>query len=308
VGFGVVYGSGYLWRSASPFISSVRNSSFVASAESAIMKPVDGTVISGFKRVIRYTADQEEDLINSAALALPYSSDGRITAIGYVLKNLTVGGSVVTELKSDVSMPIASLSKLITAAVARKLIDPNTKITLTKESTGTYGNTAQFRIGESYRASDLYYPLLMVSSNDAAEAFAQSYGRKAFIQAMNDFVQSIGAYRTYFADPSGLSPDNVSTANDLTIILNWIRNNDPDILAITELQTITVKTHTWVNPTHFLNWSNYIGGKNGYIPEAGLTGAALFTVGPRKNVYAVVVLGSKARDADVVKLLAKVRE
>ncbi|MEK9177900.1 MAG: serine hydrolase [Patescibacteria group bacterium] len=305
---GIIFGSAWLWRNITPVIANIHFSSFVAATELAIIKPAPGTVVSGFKRIIRYTALEEEDLINAATLALPLGADNRVTADGYIVKNLTVGGSVVIEHNSDKSMPIASLSKLVTAIVARQLIDPNKKITLTKEITATYGNTAQFRTGETFLAKDLYYPLLMISSNDAAEAFARNYGRKAFLQSMNDFVQSIGAYRTYFADPSGLSPDNVSTANDLAIILNWIRLNDPEILNITKLKAKNIKLHTWVNPTHFLSWSNYLGGKNGYTPEANRTGVALFTMGSRKNVYVIVVLGSAMRDADMVKLLRKIRE
>lgn len=315
VSVGIVFGSAWLWRNVTPVITNIRFSSFAfrlppltAATGSAVSGLTDSTIVSGLKRVIRYTALEEEDLISAATLALPIGADDRITADGYIVKNLTVDSSVVIEHNSDKSMPIASLTKLITAIVARKLVDPNKKITLTNEIVATYGNTAQFRAGETFRASDLYYPLLMVSSNDAAEAFAQSYGRRAFLQDMNDFVQSIGAYRTYFADPSGLSPDNVSTANDLTIILNWIRNNDPEIMSITELKAKTIKMHTWINPTHFLNWSNYLGGKNGYTPEADRTGAVMFAMGSRKNIYAIVVLNSANRDADVIKLLAKVKE
>jgi D-alanyl-D-alanine carboxypeptidase len=307
-GIVIFYGSIWLWQGADSIITNARDKYFATSAESIASSSVSNTIISGLKKIIRYTAIEEEDLINAATQALPLGSDSRITARGYIVKNLTAGGFVLTEHNPDIAMPIASLTKLTTAIVARKFIDPNKKVTLTKEIIATYGNTAQFRIGESFLAKDLYYPLLMVSSNDAAEAFAQNYGRKDFIEKMNDFAQSIGAYHTYFADPSGLSPDNVSTVNDLAIILNWIQNNDPEILNITKLQSKTVKTHTWVNPTHFLNWSNYAGGKNGYTPEANRTGAALFTMGPRKNVYAIIVLGSSSRDTDVVKLLAKVRE
>jgi hypothetical protein len=63
----------------------------------------------------------------------------------------------------------------------------------------------------------------------------------------------------------------------------------------------------WVNPTHFLNWSYYAGGKNGYTPEADRTTAALFELGRAADLYAVVILGSDARDSDVIKLLAKVK-
>ena len=172
----------------------------------------------------------------------------------------------------------------------------------------TYGNTAQFRVGETFTAADLLYPLLMVSSNDAAEAYAQSYGRKKFIAAMNDFTQSIGAYRTSFSDPSGLSPRNVSTASDLATILGWLQKNDPEVIAVTQLKSKTLGSHTFVNPTHFLSWSNYAGGKNGFIPEANRTGASLFTMGKSKDLYAVVVLGSASRDSDEAQLLRKIAD
>ena len=165
-----------------------------------------------------------------------------------------------------------------------------------------------FKRIDTFEASDLMYPLLMVSSNDAAEAFALAYGRPEFIRAMNNWAQSIGAYRTYFADASGLSAKNVSTATDLVLMLDWIRNNDPAIFDISLMKSKTVRSHTWVNPTHFLSWSYYSGGKNGYTTEANRTSASLFTLGKHGNIYALVVLGSDNRDADVVKLLGKVRE
>jgi D-alanyl-D-alanine carboxypeptidase len=265
----------------------------------------DGTTISGFTRTVRYTASEEEDLIGNASLSLPSSADKKVTADAYIVKSITGNGTPM-EFNANKIVPIASLSKLVTAIVARQRIASTSRITITRDIMATYGNTGQLKIGETFIASDLYYPLLMVSSNDTAEAFAQYYGRAKFIQAMNDFVQSIGAYRTYFADPSGLTPLNVSSANDLVIILKWIEKNDPGILDITKLKSKTVRSHTWVNPTHFLNWSNYAGGKNGYTPEADRTSAALFTMDHGSDTYAVIVLGSENRDADMVKLLARI--
>lgn len=305
VGIGIAYGGVYAWRAIKPSLARMPGLSFsmVASA----LTPVDGTSISGTSRTIRYTASEEEDLINAASQALPSSADNRIGANAYILKNLT-RGDVTIQHNQDQLLPMASLTKLATAVVARKLIDPAERVTITREIMATYGNTALFRVGETFTASDLFYPLLMVSSNDAAEAFAQDYGRAKFIKAMNDWAQSIGAYRTYYADPSGLSPLNMSTANDLALMLEWIRKNDPTLIQITTLKAKTIRSHTWVNPTHFLSWSYYLGGKNGYTTEANRTGASLFALGKNKNVYAVIVLGSSNRDADVVKILEKVRE
>lgn len=254
----------------------------------------------------RYSADEEEDLINAAASALPQGQVARVTAKAYLVKDVTTGQTIV-ENNSNQLLPIASLTKLITAVIVRKHIPDSTRIPITKTVTSTYGNTAGFVPGETFTAGDLLYPLLMVSSNDAAEAYAQYYGRAQFIHEMNDFVQSIGAYRTSFSDPSGLDPKNVSTANDMALIMSWIYKNDPLIVNITELKTKTIRAHTWVNPTHFLSWSYYVGGKNGYLPEANRTNVSLFKWGNKADLYTVVVLGSSQRDADTVALLKKIQ-
>lgn len=273
-------------------------------ASSVTPKPIDGTSIAGLKRLVRYTASEEEGLITSATLSLSKTNDGVISAKGYLIKNLK-DGKIIYQSDAERLLPIASLTKLVTAVIAKRTIKDSTKIKITKEITSVYGNTAQFRIGETLKAEDLYYPLLMVSSNDSAEALARSYGRKRFIEAMNEFAQSIGAYRTVFRDPSGLSPDNRSTAEDVALIYSWIMDNEPEIIEIVKLKSKVVRAHTWTNPAHFLSWSNYGGGKNGYTEEAKQTGVAVFYI--NKIPYVVVVLGSSSRDADIVKLLGKVQ-
>ncbi|MFA6314839.1 MAG: serine hydrolase [Candidatus Paceibacterota bacterium] len=260
---------------------------------------------SGWARVIRFSALEEEDPLESAVLSISDGSLAKMTAEAYTIRDLTTSKTIVTK-NVDQLRPMASLTKLVTAVVARKLILPNERVTITNEVLATYGNTAGLKNGETFQAEDLQYPLLMVSSNDAAEALARSYGRRNFIKAMNEFTQSIGAYRTYMVDPSGLSPKNVSTANDLTIILDWIRKNDPSVLQMTTLKSKTIRDHSWINPTHFLSWSDYIGGKNGYLPESDRTSASLFSLGDNKHVYAIVLLGSETRDADWVRLVRQV--
>jgi hypothetical protein len=61
-----------------------------------------------------------------------------------------------------------------------------------------------------------------------------------------------------------------------------------------------------VTVTHFLSWSYYVGGKNGYTTEADRTAAQLFKLGPRNDIFAIIVLGSEVRDADMLKLLKKI--
>ena len=210
----------FVVRNIEPRIAHFVMPSFASVADAVVTQPTDGTVISGLKRVVRYSASEEEGLMIAATLSLPTGSIKGVSATAYIVQNLNTG-SIAAQANADKILPIASLTKLVTAVVAKKLVRSDEKILISRNVMSTYGNTAGFKIGETIRASDLYYPLLMVSSNDAAEAFAESYGRQRFIIAMNDFVQTIGADNTSFSDASGLSPNNISTANDMITILNW---------------------------------------------------------------------------------------
>lgn len=296
LGILVSWGAGAAWRALPPI--SVPH----------LAMPSIGVDVPSLTRSITYTADEEEDLVNSAISSI-HDPSGKITASAYIVKDLTTG-EVWTEYDSERLHPIASLTKLVTAEVARRTVPSWKQIEITPAIIATFGNTAGFRAGETFTAEELMYPLLMVSSNDAAEALARSGGtgsRGRFIHAMNDFVQEIGAYRTYFDDPSGLSPQDVSTASDMAVIIDWIRVHDPALLDITLTRTHAARVHTWVNPTHFLSWSYYMGGKNGFTDEAKKTGVSLFHIGPAKDVYAIVVLGSDNRDEDVIRLINKVK-
>lgn len=291
IGIAIAWGSGQAWNSIAPGLARVR---------------ADGSTISGLVRTIRYSAVEEEDLVNQTSLWSGNSLAGPVTARAHIVRDLSTG-LVASSFDTDRLLPVASLTKLVTAAVVRREIDPDARITISADVMTAYGNTAGFIPGETFTAKDLLYPLLLVSSNDASEAFARFYGRTRFLKAMNDFAQEIGAYRTSFSDPSGLSERNVSTANDMALVLDWIRTNDPEILKITTQKAKSVRRHIWVNPTHFLSWSYYDGGKNGYTEEANRTSAAMFTLGKAHHPYAVVILGSENRDSDVIKLLNKVK-
>lgn len=264
----------------------------------------DPSFVSKFSRVMLYSADDGREMIESAKNSIPTAGKVKVTAPAYVVIDFD-RDAVVLEKDADKLMPIASVTKLVTAVVAQKLLDEDAYVTLDKKMLETYGNEAKLREGEKMKVKELLYPLLMVSSNDSSEALAQSYsgGRARFLKEMNSWVNSIGAYRTYFADPSGLSPQNVSTARDLSIITKWILKNEPDLLDITLLKSKTIRTHTWVNPTHFLNLASYAGGKNGYTPEADRTAVSLFKLGKQKRLYGVMLLGSAARDGDILDLL-----
>ena len=267
------------------------------------------THVSGLSRVYTFIPGIADVESLDNAWIVP-AITGPLTAREYLVLDLH-SGAILLNKDIDRVVPIASLTKLVTALVSRQLMSPGKEIVITDAMLAAYGSNGHLRKGEIISASELLYPLLFVSSNDSAEALAQGYGRKDFIRAMNDWVHSIGAYRTDFYDPSGLSPLTIPTARDQATILEWIYKNDPTLIAITGQRSATVRLHTWTNATHFLNLSNYEGGKDGYISEAGETAASLFSADANTAAsssparYLVVVLGSANRDNDVLALLKK---
>jgi D-alanyl-D-alanine carboxypeptidase len=313
---GVVIALGIMKSSALIFDSLTHQRTITIDLSEKANSQTNGvTATSAVKKAASTSLDgaeiDEEDpysVIESAMDSLPHQQKAAIVgASAYIVIDASTG-SVLNERLPDKALPIASITKLVTAMTARKVFDPDQRIEITARDLATEGNTGRLRLGEKFKVNEILYPLLMTSSNDAAEAIANAYGRRQFILAMNDWAASIGAYHTYFRDPSGLSSQNVASARDLALILQWIATHEPDVLDITHTKTKTVRTHTWTNATHFLNLNTYRGGKNGFTDEAGRTGASVFETKDslgKSHVYIIVVLNSKNRDNDVLALLQK---
>lgn len=112
----------------------------------------------------------------------------------------------------DQIRPLASMTKLMTAMVALDHDDDmNRKLALSQMA----GSKMPKR---EYTRGELFHMLLIKSDNAAAETLAADYpgGRDAFIRDMNIRAMMLTMYSTKFDDPSGLSPNNVSTASDVT--------------------------------------------------------------------------------------------
>lgn len=228
----------------------------------------------------------------------------QVTAESFLVASLSTGRIISAENSKEI-LPIASLTKLVTAVVALDVM-PSARVTILAEDVREEGNSGKLVKGETFTTKELLYPLLMVSSNDAGAALARTYGRAQFVAKMNAFAWSIGAINTAFADPTGLSYNNVSTTEDMVKIISWIEKNRPDILDITLQKTKSIRTHTWTNSIPFLNMSEYAGGKNGFTDEAQRTSVSLFSypeLGKDFEKVAIVVLKSADRNKDTLALL-----
>lgn len=128
-------------------------------------------------------------------------------------------GEVLFERNSDAIVPIASITKLMTAMVAldaRPALDEALEVN--EEDVDHLKNTrSRLSLGTRLSREELLHLALMSSENRAASALARHYpgGQQAFIAAMNLKAHDLGLADTQFFDSTGLNPSNVSSARDL---------------------------------------------------------------------------------------------
>jgi D-alanyl-D-alanine endopeptidase (penicillin-binding protein 7) len=133
-------------------------------------------------------------------------------------------GQLLYAKNTDAVMPIASITKLMTAVVVLDAKLPlDEPITITREDVDTLkGTRSRLKLGVTLPRRDLLRLALMASENRAAAALARTHpgGSAAFIQAMNQRAREFGMSDTRFVDSTGLDPDNVATAVDLAILVH----------------------------------------------------------------------------------------
>lgn len=206
---------------------------------------------------------------------------------------------------SDKSVPIASLTKLMTALLVMENTPYNDydlakKTVVSKTAAGqynipVYGNLKQ---GQQISVEELLELMLNYSSNDAAFALAEIIGFENFIEKMNEKAKILGLENTYFANPTGLDPTepdlipNYSTASDLIKLSKYILENHPLILEISS-RNGRYLTENNILDLNILNSQIVIGGKTGYTEKAG--GCMLFIFSDEKESYFInLILGSES--------------
>ncbi len=206
-------------------------------------------------------------------------------------------------------VPIASLTKLMTALVAAEYISLDKNI---RVSEPTFVESLIPRLGDRNQVSmySLMQLLLVESSNEAAETIAAELGRDKFITYMNQKAEEIGMTNTHFIDPSGLGSENVSSPSDLLRLSQYIYNNRKFIFELTANQNLPTSYVSGefgelVNFNQIKGSDNFIGGKVGETNAAGQTSISLhhIKVKDKDRVIAIIILGSENRNSDVMELL-----
>lgn len=200
-----------------------------------------------------------------------------LSSAAFVVANHRTG-EVISERNGNRVMPIASLTKLMTALV---VLDANLRLnemlTVTNADIDRIkGTGSRLAIGSRLSRAEMLHIALMSSENRAASALARHYpgGQRAFVEAMNAKARMLGMWNTRYADSTGLNPRNVSTAQDLAKLAAAAASY-PLIRQYSTDEQSYVRTNK--RQLHYLNSNRLIRegqweftlSKTGYIREAG---------------------------------------
>lgn len=224
-------------------------------------------------------------------------------------------------------LPLASITKLMTALVANEVLDESDQVEINELSIRQDGDSG-FAEGEIFDRLTLSDLMLMSSSNDGAFALAAAAGNLlvpntgayTFVNAMNIRAKEIGLTETYFKNPTGLDISlneggAYGTARDVAFLMEYIVLNEPDILTLTREDQARVYSnrgdyHDAENTNYYVDEiPGLIGSKTGYTDLAGGNLVIAFNAGLNRPMVAVV-LGStqQARFTDVIKLVEETQE
>ena len=226
----------------------------------------------------------------------------------------TRSGQPIYSKNADDITPIASITKLMTAMLVIDANQPlDQEIEITNEDVDTLRHShSRLPVGSRLPRGQLLHLALMSSDNRAAHALGRTYpgGVEAIVPEMNARATMLGMKNTHFREPTGLSDENVSTAQDLAKMVKAASQYEL-------IQRFTTNTEYYVqlrpsgrmlefHNTNALtksdNWDIRLS-KTGYIQEAGRCLVMLANIASRD--VAIVLLdsfGSHTRTADAMRV------
>jgi D-alanyl-D-alanine carboxypeptidase len=285
-------------------------------------------------RVVAYLSGEENTAPAAVASSTPYTginftseeltrayAEVRITGKAAYVWDVNGQQALYAKNESEV-LPLASLTKLMTALVASELLSPDDIISV-GPAASRQESALGLAVGSTFSRETLTDLVLMASANDGAFALANAAGNvlvsgdgpRAFVTAMNIRAEELGLTSTTFNNPTGLDVSTreaggYGSARDVAFLMEYLALHEPDILALTKDSTARV----WSESGDYIDAENtnfyideipgLIGSKTGYTDLAGGNLTVAYDAGLGRPVI-VVVLGSTqyARFTDVMTLV-----
>ncbi|MCY4577317.1 MAG: serine hydrolase [Candidatus Kaiserbacteria bacterium] len=262
------------------------------------------------QRTTRYpnpksTSSEEPILSANSAVAVITSTNG--------------GDQTLFQKNKEKKLPMASITKLMTALVASETLRSDRSISINQSALNGKGVSGRFITGESILLNDALHAILIESNNEIAIAIAETVGREKFIQKMNDRAHQLKMFNTHFFNTTGLDPKegseniNYTTASDITLLLKHIFENKKDVFAILQktnhtITEITTKRTIPIATTNDLLTDKEIvlqvlGGKTGTTPRAKNNLTIVAKTPSQKGHIITVILKSEDAFTDTRSML-----
>ena len=271
-----------------------------------------------FSCVVAVSAAAQSTLVPSAGAGGPRTVDRdpaklKLASANAVVLDAASNRPVYAKAPNEVT-PIASLTKLMTAMVtldAGLPLDESIAVDI-DDFDYLKGTRSRLRAGAELSRREMLRLALMASENRAASTLARHYpgGTNAFVAAMNAKARALGMGATRFLDPTGLSAGNVSTANDLAVLVATAAQY-PLIREFSTTDSYFVEVQPTGQILGFNNtnrlvksddWDIHVS-KTGYIREAGKCLVMMATIASRPVVIVLLdSLGRYTRVADAIRV------
>ena len=238
-----------------------------------------------------------------------------VEAQAFLVKDIA-SGAILESKNADKIIPLASLTKLMTALIAVERGADLDEIVEIGAKDRVGGDIEYFLPGDKVKFRDLLAAALIASSNTAANVIAKKVsgmlavpngraerGGENFVNLMNERARLMNFKNTGFADPTGIDPQNISTAGEAVRFasLAFARQEIREILTKSEYGITVENTGRKIvlkNTDRLLGGEldrgdyQIIGGKTGYLDESGYNLALRVARGG--NEIIVIILGSKS--------------
>lgn len=247
----------------------------------------------------------------------PLAFDGSLLTARAAVVYDPVSGSVLFAKNARESLPLASLTKLMSAEAVLKRTEEERPVTIAPKDLAPDGDW-NFMIGESWSIGDLLRFSLAASSNDAIAAAAGALGEDP-ADIMNAEAQNLGLNQSFFLNPTGLDIDlntagGYGSARDVAVLAGVFVREYPELFAATVAPSITIGYGARMltadsTAAPLLAIPGLLGAKTGYTDLAGGNLVAAFDLELGRPVV-IAVLGSTrdGRFEDVKKLISALRE
>ncbi|HCI05234.1 TPA: hypothetical protein DEX28_00625 [Patescibacteria group bacterium] len=224
---------------------------------------------------------------------------------------------VFFEKNSSSVLPIASLTKLMTAVIATEYVNLEKEIEVTQAMLAPT-SVPRLKIGQTYKAYDLLFPLMTESSNEAAQALSYFLGPQMFVELMNKKAESLDMESTVFADSSGISPVSAASAKNLFSLAKYLYFNRQFVLSLTN-NSIDTSVYGAPKFSYLSNfnkpgnsssiWKQFVGGKIGLTKASEQTIVSVFELELKneKRPVAIIVLGSNNNFKDVEEIISRIK-